>query len=288
MTILKSKKKGKVFEREFGFSKSEFRYLSNLVFDHTGIHLQDKKYEMVYARLARRIRALNLQSFSDYCQLLDGENGDKEIGDFINSITTNLTKFFRDPEQFSHFRHQLIKPKVVLGRAGKKQSLKVWSAGCSTGEEAYSIAMAIKASKPKNQQWTVRILATDIDTNVLKKAKNGGYKNKKLDDLPPKLIKDFLNLSDDKLTLNVDAELKEYITFRELNLMNPWPMKQKFNAIFCKNVMIYFDTKTRNTLIERFVEMLEPGGFLYLGHSETLLGSHKYLERDGHSIYKKL
>jgi chemotaxis protein methyltransferase CheR len=269
--------------REFAFSDADFRSLAQLAYEYAGIALADSKRNLVYSRLSRRLRALGLTSFQDYRQYL-AEN-DREIESFINSISTNHTKFFREGHHFDHFRSHVAVPFVQSGYRSNDRRLRVWSAGCSTGEEPYTIAVVLKREIRDIENHDVRILATDIDTDVLGKAANGEYPMSAVDDVP-KTYQDFFEpIGDDRVMMGED--LRSLIVFNRLNLMEQWPFHGLFDAIFCRNVMIYFDAGTKAALVQRFTQQIKPGGWLYIGHSESLIGSHPGLHLVGRTVYRR-
>jgi chemotaxis protein methyltransferase CheR len=269
--------------REFAFSDADFRSLTQLAYEYAGIALADSKRNLVYSRLSRRLRALSLTSFQDYRQYL-AEN-DREIESFINSISTNHTKFFREAHHFDHFRTHVAVPFVQTGYRSNDRRLRVWSAGCSTGEEPYTIAVVLKREIRDIENHDVRILATDIDTDVLGKAARGEYPMSTVDDVP-KTYQDFFEpVADDRVMMGDD--LRALIRFNRLNLMEQWPFHGLFDAIFCRNVMIYFDAGTKAALVQRFTQQIKPGGWLYIGHSESLIGSHPGLHLVGRTVYRR-
>jgi chemotaxis protein methyltransferase CheR len=233
------------------------------------------------------LRALGLSSFHEYREYL--AESDREIESFINSISTNHTKFFREGHHFDHFRTNVATPFVQQSaqRAGR---LRIWSAGCSSGEEPYTIAVVLKREIRDIERHDVRILATDIDTDVLGKAARGEYQVTSIDDVPKPYQSYFEPVGGDDETTNVviDENVRSLIAFRRLNLMEPWPFRGLFDAIFCRNVMIYFDAPTRAALVERFTQQLKPGCWLYIGHSESLIGSHPGLELVGRTVYRRI
>jgi chemotaxis protein methyltransferase CheR len=264
--------------REFAFGEQDFQFIISLVNKHTGIVLANHKQDMVYSRLARRLRALRLNNFTDYCNLVKSKNGADEISNLVNAITTNLTSFFRESHHFEHL-HQ------ILPELAKKQKIRIWSAGCSSGMEAYSIAMVIQSSIKNWQNLDIKILATDIDTNVLQKGEAGEY-----------TIADFQNISkqyhnlvkktdDNKIIMSDD--LKQMVSFKQLNLLDEFPMKGLFDIIFCRNVVIYFDKPTQKMLFAQFAKQLQPKSWLYIGHSETLFNISKQFKLVGRTIYEK-
>jgi len=274
--------------REFSFSDADFYGFVELARMHTGIALADSKRNLIYSRLSRRLRALGLGSFADYRALLLSPEGTSEIEHFINAISTNLTKLFREAHHFDHLRSHVAARFAQSVRARPCGRLRIWSAGCSTGEEPYTIAMVLRREMPDIARHDVRLLATDIDTEVLGKAARGEYSLAALDDVPA-AYRDLIPPRGGSGTVVMDERLRGLIRFRRLNLMEePWPFGGHFDAVFCRNVMIYFDGPTKTKLIDRFVQKLKPGGWLYIGHSESLLGSHDKLELVGRTIYRRL
>lgn len=272
--------------REFKFRKSEFNALREIVYARTGIHLKETKFEMVYSRLARRIRALHMANFADYLAYIKSPEGDAEAGDFVNAMTTNLTRFFRESHHFQYLRNDVIKPKVEGARKGLfERKLRIWSAGCSSGMEPYSIAMTVKASLPANEKWDVKILATDIDTNMLNTGRAGLYRDRDCESIPPKLLQRFVTMQPDGKG-QMNPELRSLISFKYLNLMDKWPVKGPFDAIFCRNVMIYFDVPTQQKLVKRYMDLLGPEGLIFVGHAEALVANHPSLISVGRSSFR--
>ena len=269
-------------EREFAFSESDFRFLSNLANKRTGIVLAEHKKDMVYSRLARRLRALGLTSFSQYCELMQGEGADDEIGNLVNAITTNLTSFFREGHHFDHLRDQVLTPMV----AAKQNRLRIWSAGCSAGMEPYSIAMTVKSIFGDSKNCDAKILATDIDTNMLKTGAAGEYAAEQLENIPATYLSDVQK--NDKNRIQMSGDLREMIAFKPLNLLESWPMKGPFDAVFCRNVVIYFDKPTQTKLFSRIADLIKPDGWLYIGHSENLFKVCDRFELVGRTIYRKI
>ena len=254
-------------EREFLFTKYDFDRLRQLVNEHTGIKLSDHKQEMLYSRLSRRLRALNLSTFSSYYTLLQRDKSE-ELVHFINAITTNLTAFFREPHHFELLA-QVLLPELLVKKQTSRR-LRIWSAGCASGEEAYSIAMIIKEVVPVD--WDVKILATDLDSSVLEKGKLGLYDEERISGISlarlHRWFKKGTGLAKGKI--QVSKELQELITFKHLNLISLWPMRGPFDIIFCRNVVIYFDKSTQRILFERFAHILDKESYLLIGHSENL------------------
>ena len=270
-------------QREFQFSDADFRGLVELAYEYAGISLADSKRNLVYSRLSRRLRFLNLQTFAEYRAFL-AENPAEREG-FINAISTNLTKFFREAHHFDHFREKIAAP---FNQAKPGNRLRVWSAGCSSGEEPYTIGVVLKREIRDIERRDVRILATDIDTDVLARGVRGEYQSSGLDEVPRAYQEYFKSVAGGKGdNVIVDQAVRNLISFKQLNLMEPWPFKGLFDAIFCRNVMIYFDGPTKAKLIERFTEKVKPGGFLYIGHSESLNGAHAGISLVGRTIYRR-
>ena len=273
--------------REFAFSDADFRSLAQFAYEQAGISLSDSKRNLVYSRLSRRLRALGLRTFVEYREFL-AENA-SELEAFINAISTNLTKFFREAHHFDHLRSHVAVPFVqeAHGKVGRR--LRVWSAGCSTGEEPYSIAVVLKREIRDIERHDVKILATDIDTEVIRKGARGEYPLNSIDEVPRPYREFFEPAAGERKeeTVVVDRAIRDLVTFRRLNLMETWPFNGNFDAIFCRNVMIYFDGPTKAALIERFTNKLKPGGWLYIGHSESLNGLHPGLQLVGRTIYRR-
>ncbi|USD67482.1 protein-glutamate O-methyltransferase CheR [Vibrio sp. SCSIO 43136] len=268
--------------REFEVTESDFKFIQWFVHKNVGIFLSDKKKTMVYGRISRLLRQHRMQAFSQYRELLEVD--DEEKVNFINSITTNKTHFFRELHHFDYVEQVLV-PKWQ--QAGKP--VRIWSAGCSTGEEPYSY-ISMLASTGILSKLDLKLLATDLDTKVLAKAQNGVYDIEQQTSIPATYLKTgFLKGKGDKSGhLKIKNSLQQLISFRQLNLLDDWPMKQKFDLISCRNVMIYFDKPTQERLIARFYDHLTPDGTLFIGHSESV-GSRTDLFRHlGHTIYMKL
>jgi chemotaxis protein methyltransferase CheR len=275
-----------IAEREFAFSDVDFRMLAQFAHEKAGIALSDAKRNLVYGRLSRRVRALSLTSFREYREYLATDSD--EVQRFINCISTNLTKFFREVHHFKHFKESIAKPFAVVAQRNPNAKLRVWSAGCSTGEEPYSIAAILHQVLPNPFERDVRVLATDVDTDVLAAATSGNYAAEATESVPAPYRNIFEEIpGDPEGRIRIKREVGACIRFRRLNLIEPWPFRQRFDAIFCRNVMIYFDAPTKATLLQRLAEQLVPGGWLYIGHSESLTRSHSLLELEGKTIYRR-
>lgn len=275
-------------DQSFRLSDADFNFLCQFVYDCSGIVLNDSKREMVYRRLTRIIRERKLSSFTEYCALLKTSSSD-EKDYFINAITTNLTSFFREMHHFDYLMKYEI-PRLIDEKSKGNRRLRVWSSASSTGEEPYSIAITLAESfRGKFDGWDVKILATDIDSNVLATGKTGEYSAKRIEDISVNYQQKYFyrGAGANKSLVKVDKKLKKLITFKQLNLLHEWPMKGPFDIIFCRNVIIYFDKKTQNDLFARYYELLAPGGLLILGHSENLGNYQQYFENVGRTIFRK-
>lgn len=276
---------------EFNLSDREFAMLRQLVYELTGIKLADAKRHMLRSRLTRRLRSLGLTSFTEYHDLVKGQAPDgPEVTEFVNAVTTNKTDFYRESHHFDFFVEQII-PDIEKRTGAGRRDIKIWHAGCSTGEEPYTLAIELHEALANRGLWTVRQLATDIDTNVLQHALKGRYDVERLEPIPGKLqAKYFLRgVGENEGYAQIKPELAEWLTFRRLNLLaEPWPFKSNpnFDVIFCRNVMIYFDKPTQQRLVARFLRVLRPGGYLIIGHSESLFGISDGFASLGKTIYR--
>lgn len=273
--------------REFLLSERDFHFLSEFVGTHTGIKLSDGKRELVYGRLARRLRQLGLGSFTEYCDLLRRDDGD-ELMQLVNAITTNLTSFFRERHHFDYLGRTVV-PALLKANAATRR-LRIWSAGCSTGAEPYSLAITLREALGDLRGWDVRILASDIDTHVLQTAAAGVYNDKDVSELPPALLRRWFLRGKEANAGRVRAKdaLREMIDFRRVNLIEPWTVPGPFDAVFCRNVVIYFDKPTQKQLFDRFADAIVPQGHLFIGHSESLFKISDRFELIGQTIYRRI
>ncbi|WP_220634690.1 CheR family methyltransferase [Georgfuchsia toluolica] len=268
---------------EFEFTDDDFHRICGLIQSRAGIRLGHNKRAMVYSRLGRRLRKLNIASFKEYLDCMESGTGE-EFAAFINALTTNLTYFYRETHHFSVLRS-------FLESGGLPRGATIWSAGCSTGEEAYSIAMVlatVRGLRPQNGQ----VVASDIDTSVLEHAERGVYTEERVKNVPPADLKRFFlgGMGDNAGFVKVRPELRQLITFRQINLHGTsWAVRVPVKVIFCRNVMIYFDAPSRRRILERFAAQLDPGGLLFLGHAENIadfggvfrsLGQTAYMRTD--------
>jgi len=269
-------------------SDAEFQAFSDLVYKKAGINLHAGKKELVRARLAKRLREDGFDSFGEYYQfVINDETGD-ELVQLLDSISTNLTNFFREPKHFQ-FMVQVFLPEISRAAAKKGRRLRIWSAGCSTGEEPYSIAITVLENMPDLEQWDVKILATDLSTKVLATARRGIYPFERLADISPEVLRRWFQKGQGDWAgwFKVKDQVKRLIVFRRLNLIEPFPFQRSFDLIFCRNVMIYFDKKTQADLTARLHQVLADGGYLLIGHSESLTGVNQAFNYIQPTIYRK-
>jgi len=256
----------------------EFENISQLVYDHCGIDLHEGKKELVRSRLAKLVRKYNASSFEEYRTRVVSDKSDQMMTELTDAISTNLTSFFRESQHFQFLSDTLI-PELILRKSGKPSKIRCWSAGCSTGEEPYTIAITLLESLRNDPQWDVKILATDISSRVLQWAQQGLYDEQRVAPVPGALKSRYLSAvrHNGKTHYQVCPTLQKTIVFKYLNLMESWPFKGPLDFIFCRNVMIYFDKSTQQKLVHRYWETLDRGGYLFTGHSESLTGiAHKF------------
>ena len=272
--------------REFAFGEEDFQALRALVKSVTGIHLSDQKRELVYGRLTRRLRALQLRTFAEYRERLKGDV--QELAELCNAITTNLTSFFREPHHFQYLREHVLAPRAAHPRNGGR--IRIWSAGCSTGEEPYSIAMTVLEALPDPSRWDVRILATDLDSEVLERARRGIYLPERMGNISPERVQRFFIERQDAsgVSRQIAPEVAALVTFKQLNLIHPLPMKGPLDAIFCRNVVIYFDKETQRDLFARIALLQRANDLLFLGHSESLFKVCEDYSLVGKTIYQRI
>jgi len=252
-----------IVDGEFVLTESDFRQIAAMLHGDAGIALPESKATLVYSRLAKRLRALGLSSFKDYCELVSEEAGLDERQKMLAALTTNVTRFFREPHHFDHLRDVVLPPLMDAARRGEK--VRIWSAACSTGPEPYSAAMTILQAFPDAGRYDLKILATDIDPNVVAEGRAGLYSNDAASPVPPELRQRWMTRTPDGWRMGDDA--RSLVTFNELNLIGSWPMKGRFDAVFCRNVVIYFEDDTQSRIWGRMAALMHPGATLYIGHS---------------------
>lgn len=269
---------------EFSITAEEFQRLSTLIYDESGISLGEQKKSLLASRLSKRLRDLDLATFSEYYGRVTEDPTREEFTRMLDLISTNKTDFFREPKHFDYLREQ-----ILPGLANTKR-IRIWSSACSTGEEPYTIAMTLYEAVENPERWDFKILASDLSTRVLAKAASGMYDEDRFRDVPPEFIKrHFLRGRGEQAgVFKVKPHLAEAITFRRMNLMDDrFPIKNPLDLIFCRNVMIYFDRPTQETLVNKFHQYLKPGGYLFIGHSESLQWVTHPFKSVAPTIYQK-
>lgn len=272
-------------EGEFLFTNEDFTTIARMLHEDAGIALTQSKASLVYSRLAKRLRALGLESFHDYCRLVAGIEGLGERQKMLAALTTNVTRFFREPHHFEHLQTKVLP--ALVQRARARGRVRIWSAGCSSGQEPFSIALTVLDMLPEAASLDFRILATDIDPNMIAAGREAVYSDEAVRPVPPSLRDRFMVRvrNGGREAWGAGEEMRRLVAFRELNLMARWPMKGRFDAIFCRNVVIYFDEPTQELMWSRFAPLLNPGGQLYVGHSERVTGTGLF-EPDGLTSYR--
>lgn len=272
---------------EFVMTDADFRRIAEMLHADAGIHVPSGKAALVYSRLAKRLRALGMKSFRDYCELVASQAGVSERQHMLAALTTNVTRFFREPHHFEHLRRHVLPPLIEHAKRGGR--VRFWSAACSNGAEPYSIGLTILSVLPEAPNYDIKILATDIDPNMVAEGRAGAYSDALMEPVPADQRLRWFSPSrreEGKVWTAGDA-LRTLIAFRELNLIGNWPMRGKFDAIFCRNVVIYFEDDTQARLWSRFAPQLNPKGRLYIGHSERVSGpATRYFESEGITTYR--
>jgi chemotaxis protein methyltransferase CheR len=274
-------------EGEFVFTAEDFRHIAQILHSHAGIALNEGKAALVYSRLAKRLRTLGLRSFRDYCALIQDAAGVDERQAMTAALTTNVTRFYREPHHFDHLRDEVMPMLAERARSGGR--VRLWSAACSNGQEPYSMAMTVLSVLPEANDLDFRILATDIDPNMVADGITGVYPEEALDAAPPALRNKFFEKSPSqgRNMMSANQALRDLISFKELNLIGDWPMRGKFDVIFCRNVVIYFDDATQEKVWKRFTPLMNPGATLYIGHSERVSGpAVQQLNTSGLTTYR--
>ena len=266
---------------EISLSDREFSRIKNRVYQVAGISLSDAKRTLVISRLSKIVRALGLPGFDAYVDYLERGGSAQDGQDFVNALTTNLTRFYREDHHFEHLRSFVG---ALIAEKPRGTRLRIWSAGCSTGQEPYTIGMDLLTAFPELKRWDFKILATDIDTAVIAKAARGVYPENELNGLSSERMRHFEKVGDG--TISIPSAVRDLVSFKPLNLITQWPMKGPFDAIFCRNVAIYFDKPTQGEVFGRFSKMLAPEAFLYIGHSENLGSGGEGFRLVGKTIYQ--
>ncbi len=272
---------------EIELKPEEFALFRKYIYEKVGISLSEQKTTLVKGRLNKRLRQLSLNSFREYYDYLTGDTSGDELNFFVSAISTNVTSFFRETAQWKWLEGYL--PQLVAAKSEKK--IRIWSAGCSSGEEPYTILMFLQSHLSDFEKWDIKILATDISSKVLSKAISGIYESKLVEPLPREIVlKTFEKIkAGDEIRYAVKPFLKDKVLFRSYNLItDPFFFKNQFDMIFCRNVMIYFDEANRHELISKFTTLLPKGAPLFLGSSESLTTHRERLKLLGSSIYQKI
>lgn len=271
---------------EYCLTAEDFRRISAMIHADAGISMPAHKVTLVYSRLAKRLRILGLKDFSEYCALVASAEGSGERQEMLAALTTNVTRFYREPHHFEHLRTQILPPLIASARKGGR--VRLWSAACSSGQEPYSIALTVLSLLPDAAQRDIRILATDIDPNMIAIGKSGLYDRSAIEPVPSDLRQRwFAPVEGDRGMVRIADQARALVEFRRLNLIGEWPMRGTFQAIFCRNVAIYFDDPTQGKIWSRMVTLLDPAGALYIGHSERVSGpAERKLRSDGITTYR--
>ena len=269
--------------------QADFQFLRAFVLEHCGIALGEHKHQLVQGRLFRRLRALGLSNFSSYCELLRNDPH-SELGELASAISTNVTSFFREMHHYDLLVNELL-PRWLDEKRRAGDRLRIWSAGCSTGEEPYALAMVLAEALERSASTVdARILATDLSPQALETARKGVYSLERIAGISEERCRRWLLRGSGGFEglACVHPRLRELVTIEPLNLLHPWPMRGPFDAIFCRNVVIYFDQPTKQRLFKRYAELLPVGGHLFLGHSESLHGINDQFELIGRTVYRKI
>lgn len=274
--------------KEIELSDKEFAKISSIVYSHCGINLHEGKKELVRSRLAKRLRLLKIGSFAEYIDFVTSGSNEKEFSNMIDAVCTNLTSFFRERQHFNYLEEKFLNYIRDKKTAQGSKKIRAWSAGCSSGEEPYSMAITLM-DYFKNDNWDVKILATDVSGNILQKARQGVYDHQRIAPVENRRRNTYLTSvkKDNQKLYQVKSNVKNIIQFSYLNLMEDFPFKGPLDIIFCRNVMIYFDKPTQQKLVAKFWNVLDRSGILFTGHSESLTGIKHQFKYVQPTIYQK-
>ncbi|MEZ5305507.1 MAG: protein-glutamate O-methyltransferase [Pyrinomonadaceae bacterium] len=261
-------------------NSEQFEIVRNMIYGVCGIRLSENKIQLVQSRLAKRLVALDLPDVEAYLRFLKSDRSGVELVHLVDVLTTNKTNFFRELAHFD-FLENAVLPKLSNRRA------RIWSAACSSGEEPYSVAMLLRDAIPRIDSWDVKILATDISTEILEKARAGKYTRDQLQGVSPERVRKYFKSQTGSNEFLISDEIKKMVGFARLNLMGQFPMKGKFDVILCRNVMIYFDKETQSRLIDRLGDYLTDGGYLMVGHAESLAGGNERFTYVQPAVYRR-
>jgi chemotaxis protein methyltransferase CheR len=271
------------------FSGKAYRILIDLVYEHSHIRLGADKQMLLANRLQKRLRVLGLGSYDEYCAVLQSPEGSEEIEELVDLISTNHTKFFREPDHFSFLANRVL-PALIPGLVASRSPLRLWSAAASSGEEPYTMAIVVAEQLRAYPSLEWQITASDISRRMLARAQHGIYRMDAVQPVPPEMLKRYFQkgIGARAGTCRIKPELQERLRFERINLFQPeFPVFSKQHVIFCRNVMIYFDPPSRATAVQRLTRHLSPGGYLVVGHSESLLGIHHGLQPIQQGIYQR-
>lgn len=276
-----------IVDGEYVLTVEDFGRIAAMLHGDAGIALPESKATLVYSRLAKRLRALGLESFRQYCALISSAAGLDERQRMLTALTTNVTRFFREPHHFEHLMQQVLPP--LLDEAARGARIRLWSAACSSGEEPYSMALSVLSVLPRAADFDVRILATDIDREMIARGRTAIYSDSAVAPIPADMRRWLMRAEGPRgeKAWTLSQEACRLVAFREHNLIGEWPMRGPFHAIFCRNVAIYFEEATQMRIWSRFTPLLAPGGRLYIGHSERITGeAGSALRSDGVTAYR--
>ncbi|WP_322891752.1 MULTISPECIES: protein-glutamate O-methyltransferase [unclassified Yoonia] len=256
--------------REYHFTDRDFLTIATLAHQKYGLHLQPSKKPLVYSRLTKRLRALDLPDFESYCALLSDPNAHDEQSHLLSALTTNVTHFFRERHHFTFLRERVLPQLIEKAKMGAP--VRMWSSACSAGQEAYSMAAMIRDACPDASRLDIKLLATDVDPQMIQKARQAQYDREQANAIPDEYKKLMIDDIGGGPHFRIRQDLMALVTFGELNLISEWPMRRRFDVVFCRNAAIYFDKETQVRLWQRFADVLHDDGHLMIGHSERLTG----------------
>ncbi|RPH94859.1 chemotaxis protein CheR [candidate division KSB1 bacterium] len=270
-------------------TEHDFKKIRDTVHELAGINLSDGKRELVIARLSKRIRQLNMKSVGEYLNYVREEHTQRELVTMLDALSTNLTSFWRESQHFDYLAKHTLPKIIERARQSGDTKIRVWSAGCSSGEEPYSLAMVTMFTLDKPDRYDFKVLATDLSTKVLSLAREGVYSAERVKPIPSEIRHKYI--LEEKTSFGkqyrVTSDVRSRVTFGRLNLMESWPMRGPMDFIFCRNVMIYFDKPTQARLVRRYHDLLRPGGTLFIGHSESLTGIEHSFRYIRPTIYER-
>ncbi len=267
---MKSLERTETTAGDIRFTDADFVAIARRAHRDFGLYLPDTKKDLVYSRLLKRLRQLGLRDFRPYCALIEGPEGADERLRMLSALTTNVTHFMREEHHFRMLRETILPPVLAAARSGRR--VRLWSAGCSAGQEPYSLAFTVLDLCPEAAKLDLRILATDVDPEILARARDGVYRAEELSAIPEPARSRHVERSRDGDVFSIGQVARALIQFAELNLIESWPMRGQFDIVFCRNVAIYFDKDTQERLWQRFADIVAPGGHLFIGHSERISG----------------